>query len=319
MLLFLGASAGCAMAPSIHALALLRLLQAMGACGAAVIARAVVRDLFAPEDTRRVFSTLIMLNAFAPAAAPLLGGLLLAWLGWQSIFWALALAGVMGALLVRLQLKESLDPANAQPLHLGHIFRSYGRLFRDRVFLGSSLTTGFSSAGMFAYIAGAPFVFIELYGLTPQKFAWIFGSNALGIVLASRINVRFLQGYPADRILKGANLVQLAAGLALVAAAWTRGGSVVALWVPLFVYVASIGVTFPNGSAIALAKHGAMAGIASALLGTNQFGLAVISTTILSWLSSATAVPMAVVILTCAALATAMNFTLLRGRVLLAP
>jgi DHA1 family bicyclomycin/chloramphenicol resistance-like MFS transporter len=318
MLLFFVASVGCAAAPSISALAVLRLAQAAGACGGSVIARAMVRDSFPPLETRRAFSTLIMWNAFAPAIAPLLGGAMLGWFGWQSVFWVLAAAALIGSLIVHWVLGETLPAEARQPLDLRHIFRSYGSLLRERTFLGSSLVTGFSSAGLFSYIAGAPFVFIQIHKLSPQQFSWIFGTNAVGIILASQINVRFLQGLAADRVLKGANLLQLAASAVLLTAAWTGAGGLVAMWLPLFVYVATIGVTFPNGSAIALAKHGHIAGIASALLGTNQFGLAVFSTIILGALPGTSAVPMATIILCCAVLATAMNFTLLRGRAVLA-
>ena len=144
-------------------------------------------------------------------------------------------------------------------------------------------------------------------------FARIFAINAVGIILASRFSSRYLAKYPAHRILKAANLLQCACGAALVIAAYTGWGGVAALWVPLFFYVGSIGVSFPNGSAIALARHGKIAGIASALLGTNQFGLAVVSTTVLSWLPHETAMPMAAIIFVCGGLAAIMNFTLLRG------
>jgi DHA1 family bicyclomycin/chloramphenicol resistance-like MFS transporter len=314
LLLYFTASVGCALAPSIQAMSAFRLLQAVGACGGAVIARAMVRDMFPPLETRRAFSTLIMINGVGPAVAPLIGGFLLLWFGWQSIFWFLAGWGCIGMLIARFRLPESLHPSRFQPLNLRHIFGSYGMLLRDRTFLGASLVTGLSSAGLFSYVAGAPFVFINVYNLTPQRFSWIFGINALGIILASNISARFLQAIPADRILKAANLIQLASGLTLVAVALTRVGGVFAIWVPLFCYVSTIGLTFPNGSALAMASHAKIAGIASALLGTNQFALAVVATTLLGAIASKTALPMAALILTCATVATSINFLLLNRR-----
>lgn len=312
MLLFLATSAACALAPSITWLAILRTFQAVGACGASVIARAIVRDLFPPTEMRHAFSILIMLNAVAPAIAPLLGGALLAWSGWQSIFWMLAAVGLAGTAIVHFFVPESLDASAVQPLHLGHVFRSYGGLLANPRFLGSTLVTGLSSAGMFAYIAGSPFVFINMLKISPQQFAAIFGSNALGIILVSHINTRFLFRYSTEHVLKAANLIQLAAGIALTAAAAVHTHSTLAIWIPLFVYVSMIGLTFPNGSAIALADHGKIAGIASALLGTNQFGLAVVSTMVLGAIPSTSAIPMAIVILVCGALATLLNFALVR-------
>jgi len=305
-------SAGCALAPTIEVLIVMRLLQAISACGGAVIARAMVRDLFPPEETRRAFSTLIMLNATAPAIGPLIGGVMLAWLGWASIFWALALASAAALLLMHFLLPESLPPGARQPLNLGHVFSTYGMLLRDRTFLGASLATGLASAGMFVYITGSPFVFIEIYKITPQQFALLFGVNALGIIAVSNLNARVLHRYPAARILKAANLIQCASGLALVLAAVTRAG-VLLTWLPLFTYVSCIGLTFPNGSALSMAKHARMAGMASALLGTNQFALAAIATAILGVIPSVTPVPMAVMIAICGCLAVTINFVALRG------
>ena len=311
--MFFLASVGCALTPSIGVMSILRVFQAVGACGGAVIARAMIRDLFAPEETRRAFSTLIGMNAVAPAVAPLIGGVLLTWLGWQSIFWTLALIALAGLAITHFILPESLAKSAQQPLDMRHILSSYWSLLCDRAFLGSSLAAGLASAGMFAYIAGSPFVFMQVKGISARDFGWIFGINAIGIMVASRINARYLHGFSAHRLLKFANLLQFAAGVALVVAAQTGWGGIAALWIPLFFYVGSIGISFPNGSAIALAKHGRIAGIASALLGTNQFGLATFSTAILSAIPSTSAMPMAAVICTCGALAALINFTLLRG------
>jgi DHA1 family bicyclomycin/chloramphenicol resistance-like MFS transporter len=310
--IFFITSAACALSPSIELLILLRLIQSVSACGGAVIARAMIRDLFPPEETRRAFSTLIMLNATAPAVAPLVGGVLLAWLGWASIFWALAIAGALALLLMHFMLPESLHEDAVQPLNLGSVLRNYGLLLRDRTFLGASLATGLASAGMFVYITGSPFVFMEFYKVSPEFFAMLFGMNALGVILVSRFNSRVLHRFPAARILRVANLIQFVSGLALVAAAVTRAG-VLATWAPLFTYVSCIGLTFPNGSALSMAKHARIAGIASALLGTNQFGLAAIATTILGSLPNSTPVPMALMIAICGCLAVAINFAALRG------
>ena len=313
ILLFVAASAGCALAPSIGWLAFFRLLQALGACGGAVISRAMVRDLFAPAETRRVFSMLMLVNGVAPVAAPLAGGYLLLWFGWQSIFWTLALIGALTLAGVHFYLPESLDPARARPLHLGRVFSTYRALLADRVLLGSSLAVAASGAGMFAYIASAPFVFINLYGVAPQRFGWIFGTIAIGIVIASQINGRLMDRVPALRVLRWTSVVQCSAGVLLLAAVETGWGGMAAVYVPLLLYVSSIGMVFPNGSALALAGHAEVAGMASALLGTLQFTAAAVSTTTLGMIGEGSALPMALVVLACGVLAVAVNFGLLRG------
>ena len=314
ILLFVASSVGCALAPSIRWLAFFRLLQALGACGGAVISRAMVRDLFAPSETRRVFSMLMLVNGVAPIAAPLAGGYLLLWFGWQSVFWTLALIGVVTLTGVHFRLPETLDPRHAQPLHLGRVFSTYRALLGDRVLLGSSLAVAASGAGMFAYIASAPFVFINIYGVAAQRFGWIFGTIAIGIVVASQINARLLDRVPALRVLRWSSVVQCAAGALLLAAVLTGWGGMAAVYVPLLIYVSTIGLVFPNGSALALAGHAEVAGMASALLGTLQFTAAAISTTTLGMIGEGSALPMALVVLACGALAVAVNFGLLRGQ-----
>ena len=313
ILLFIAASVGCALAPSIGWLAFFRLLQAIGACGGAVISRAMVRDLFAPGETRRIFSMLMLVNGVAPIAAPLAGGYLLLWFGWQSVFWTLALIGGLTLIGVHFHLPESLDPRRAQPLHLGRIFSTYRALLADRMLLGSSLAVAASGAGMFAYIASAPFVFINLYGVAPQRFGWIFGSIAIGIVTASQINGRLMHRVPALEVLRWTSVVQCTAGVLLLAAVETGWGSMPAVYVPLLIYVSSIGMVFPNGSALALAGHAEVAGMASALLGTLQFSAAAISTTVLGAIGEGSALPMALVVLACGLTAVFVNFVLLRG------
>ena len=319
LLLFAGSSAACAMAPSIRALAGFRLLQALGACGGAVIARAMARDLFPPSELRRVFSMLMLVMGVSPIAAPLIGGYILLWFGWAAIFWTQALLGTMCLLGIHFRLPESLAAVDARPLRARHILSGYGILFRDGTFVGASLVCGFSSAGMFAYIASAPFVFINLYKVPTQRFGWLFGAIAAGVITASQVNGRMLHGVPLGRVLRIANLVQLVAGFLLLGAALTGAGGLPGVFVPVFLYVASNGFVFPNGSAIAMMRHGKIAGMASALLGTNQFVLAAIATTFLGAIPVSTVLPMAVVIFGCGVAATLLNFLTLGPKLDVAP
>jgi DHA1 family bicyclomycin/chloramphenicol resistance-like MFS transporter len=319
LLLFVASSAACAMARSVHGLAVFRLFQAIGACGGAVMSRAMVRDLFPPEELRKVFSMLMLVMGVSPVAAPLIGGYLLLWFGWASIFWTQALLAAACLVGVHFRLSESLAPGDARPLRAGHILSTYRQLFRDRTFLGASLVCGFSSAGMFGYIASAPFVFITLYKVPPQRFGWLFGAIAAGVISASQVNGRMLRGVPLGRVLRTANLVQLAAGFLLLGAALTGIGGLTGIFVPVFAYVSSGGFVFPNGSAIAMMRHGKIAGMASALLGTNQFTIAAIATIALGTVESSTALPMAIVIAGCGVASTLLNFLTLGAKLDTAP
>lgn len=314
LLLFLASSVVCALAPSIHILAVVRLLQALGACGGAVMSRAMVRDLFPPQELRRIFSMLVLVLGVSPLAAPVIGGYLLIWFGWKSIFWTQASLGAAALAGVYFRLPESLAPGAARPLNAQLILSTYGRLLRDRTFLGASLVCGFSSAGMFAYIASAPFVFINLYKVPPQRFGLLFGAIALGLIGASQVNGRMSYHIPLTKVLRNANMVQLAAGVPLFAAAFTGRGGPFAVFLPVFFYMCAAGFVFPNGSTIAMMHNPQIAGTASALLGTNQFLIAAISTTVLAVIETSSALPMAIVIAGCGLAATIVNLLALNWK-----
>ena len=311
--LFILSSAGCALAPTIGWISFFRLLQAIGACGGSVISRAMVRDLFPPEELRRVFSMLILVLGVSPVIAPLFGSYLLLWFGWKAAFVVQTILGVILLIGMHFRLPESLAPENKLPLRFDTIVAAYKTLFRDRTFLGASVVCGFSSAGTFAYIASAPFVFINLYKVPTEHFGWLFGSVAVGMITASQINGRMPRRIPIWRVLRIANLVQLFAGLLLLASVLTGWGGLVSVYTCIFVYVSAQGFVFPNGSAIAMMRHGNIAGTASALLGTNQFFVAALCTTFLGFIENP-AIPMAIVIAGCGVASTLLNFLTLGSR-----
>ncbi len=311
MVLYTLSSAACALAVSVHMLTAFRLLQALGACAGSVMSRAVVRDLFPPEDTRRVYSALILVMGVSPLVAPLLGGYILLWLGWKAIFLVVTAAGCVAMAGMHFRLPETLP--SPRPLSLGYVFSTYRGLLSDRFFLGSALATGFSSAGMFAYIAGSPFVFINIYGVRPERFGWLFGINALAVVLSAQVNGRVLHGHAPERLMRNAAFVQCVAGVLLMGAALSGRAPMVAIALPLFLYMACIGFVFPNAVALALANHGEVAGMASALLGTVQFGMAAVGTAIVSAISTSTAVPMAAVICGCGILGVVIHLAMIGG------
>ena len=316
--LFIVSSAACALAPSIRMMSFFRLLQAIGACGGSVVSRAIVRDLFPPSELRRIFSMLILVVGVSPVIAPMLGSYLLIWFGWQAAFVTQTLIGIACLAGMHFRLPESLPRSARMPLRVDTIVSAYSRLIKDRTFLGASVMCGFSAGGTFAYITSAPFVYISLYKVPPAEFGWLFGAAAVGMVTASQINGRMSHRTPLWRVLRNASLVQLAAGLLLLAVVLTSTGGLPAVFFCVLGYVAAQGFIFPNGSAIAMMRHGEIAGTASALLGTNQFLIAAIAATFLGLLENP-AVPMAIVIATCAAASTLVNFLTLGRRLEIAP
>ncbi|QEX16388.1 Bcr/CflA family drug resistance efflux transporter [Hypericibacter terrae] len=313
LVLFGLASIACALTQSIEALTALRVLQAIGACSGAVVARAMVRDLFEPKETARIYSALMLVMGVAPILAPLLGGYLLVWFGWQAIFWLLAALAFASLAAVALRLPETHDRNTAHSLSLGPVLGRYAALLRDRRFVGYALSGGMNAAGMFAYIAGSPFVFIELYGVAPEHFGWIFGANAAGLIFASQVNGRIVHRYGADRILRFGNGLQMIAALALVVAAATGLGGPFGIAIPLFVYVGCVGLVSPNAIALAMAPQGAQAGSASAQVGTLQFSVAAVAATAVGAIHQESALPMAIIIAICGTLGLILHRWLVGG------
>lgn len=296
--LFTLASLACAFAPNLETLIAARFVQALGGCAGMVLSRAIVSDKCDAIASAKVFSQLVLVMGLAPILAPMLGGVLVNVYGWQSIFVALTLFSAACTLAVAIGLPESL-PAHQPRQPLSGALRQYGRLLKDRVFIGHALTGGIAIAGMFSYIAGSPFVFIKLYGVPAEHYGWLFGSNAAGFILVAQINARLLAKRGPSFLLARAVWVYLVAGLTLLAISALHPAKLWPLLIPLFICIASLGCIIPNASACAMNGQGARAGSASALLGCLQFSVAAGAAALVGVLHDGSAVPMAMVISLC--------------------
>ncbi|VVP58614.1 Bicyclomycin resistance protein [Pseudomonas fluorescens] len=296
--LFTAASLACAFAPNLEWLIGARFIQALGGCAGMVIARAVVSDKCDAVGSAKVFSQLMLVMGLAPILAPMLGGLLVNTTGWQSIFLVLTFFSALVGLAVALGLPESM-PAHVPRQPLSGALRQYGRLLADPVFLGHALTGGIAIAGMFAYIAGSPFVFIKLYGVPPEHFGWLFGANAAGFILVAQVNARMLAKRGPAFLLTRTVWIYVGAGLALLAVTSMHTEQLWPLLIPLFICISSLGCILPNASACAMNGQGARAGSASAMLGCLQFSVAAGAAALVGVLHDGSAVPMAMVISLC--------------------
>lgn len=296
--LFTLASLGCALAPTLEWLLAARFAQALGGCAGMVVNRAVVRDLCSPIESARVFSQLMLVMGVAPILAPLAGGWMMLLGGWRSIFIFLTLFAAAFGLLVLLRLPETL-PADAPRSQLSSALGRYLRLLMEPVFMFHALTGGIAMAGMFAYIAGSPFIFIQLYGVPAEHYGWLFGLNSAGFILAAQLNGRLLRRRTPLQVLRGTTLLFMGGTLALVLIAWLQTESLWPLMLPLFFCMATLALVVPNSSACALAGQGHQAGVASALMGTLQFTIAGGVSALVGVLHDGTALPMALMIGLC--------------------
>jgi MFS transporter, DHA1 family, multidrug resistance protein len=289
------ASVLCVVAPNLATLGTLRVLQGLGAAAAAVVATAIVRDLFTGLAAAKLFSRLMLVMGAAPILAPTLGGIVLGWTSWRGVFVVLAVLGVAILTVTALALPETLPAERRRNGGVLGTVRDYGRLFTDRTYIGLILVAGLSMAALFAYVAGSSFVFQEQYGLSEQQFGFVFGAGAVGLITATQLNVRLLRRWTPSQILMSALGFGAVAGLVLLLFAATGFGGIVGVLVPLWLVLAAAGLAFPNAPALALSRHGEAAGTAAALLGAVQFGVGALAAPLVGVLGTG-AVSMALVI-----------------------
>ena len=301
MVVFTVASALCAVAPTVALLDAARLLQGLAGAAGIVISFAIVRDSWSGTRGARAFSILLGVSGAAPVVAPVAGAQLLRVIDWRGLFWVLAVLGLVFVVIAIVGVPETLPP---QVRHRGELTATFATLRRVAVvpeFAGFALAGALSFAAMFAYISASSFVFQTLFALSPQVFGLVFAANGIGIVLANALNVRLLRRRPPRRVLDLGLAGVCAGAIAVLIVALAHGGPV-AIEIPLFVMVSSIGLTMPNAAALALERFGDVSGSASALVGCTQFVLGAIVAPLVG-LGGRSAGPMGVVTVTVAVLA----------------
>ncbi len=295
---FVAASLACAMAADMAQMIGLRFVQALGGCAGMVVTRAVVRDLAERIDPVTLMGRLMLVMGVAPILAPLLGTVVAGVFGWRAIFVFLAIFGALSAVLVVLLLPETHAPERRVRRTLRGVGADYLALLADRRFIAPAMVASGAIAGMFVYIAGSPAVFMGVHGIGATAYAIWFGVNATAVIaggqvagpLSRRVGAARLYGWAL-----GAMLVLTAAHLAVVLA----GAPFLVQFALLFGYLGVLGVVLPLGTVLTLQHFPRLAGTASALLGTLQFGMGGVAGAVLGALHDGSAWPMAAVILGC--------------------
>ncbi len=301
--LYILASLGCAFASSVNMLILFRFLQAIGGCAGMVASRAMVRDLFDVKESAKVFSLLMLVIGISPLLAPTIGGYVTAALGWRYVFVILLVIVLFILIVSRFLLPETRPPAKDYSLAPKFILKKFANIFKQPQFVIYTFASAFTAAGLYAYIAGSPHVFMEIFGASSQLYGWIFAIVAGALVVATQINTRILRVTSSEKIIPVAILFQSIAGLLLFIGFlnnwWGMAGSIVLC----SVFLACQGFTFPNASALALAPFEQNAGSASALLGCVQMAVGTLSSALVSIFHNNTAVPLGFVMALCAVIA----------------
>lgn len=281
--LFLIATVICALAPNVNTLIVVRFIMAVGGCAGLVASRAMVRDLFPVEETAKVFSTLMLIMGVAPIIGPSIGGVVVEALGWRAIFGVLVVVSTLVILSSAFFLPESRKADKDISLRLGPVFRNYGKVMRHPAILTYGLAGSFMMTGLYAYIAGSPFIVMDLMGYSESAYGWIFGMNAGGLIAGSQLNRLLLRSYSSETVTFYSALVAFLVSVTLFLGIVTGWMGDVGILACLFLFLASLGFVAPNTMALALAPFAKLAGSASALVGT----LRMLTGAFVSWLVSA--------------------------------
>ncbi len=292
MALYCVASLACALSTSIEMLIVARAFQALGGSGGIVLARAIVRDIYAGARAGRELSLIGSVMALAPVLAPIAGGLLQTGFGWRAVFVALVAAGLLGAGIVWLLLPETLNTRAAEPVSLASMGRSYRVVARNPAYLAYLGITSASYAGLFAWISGAAFVLQNLYGLTPFDFGVAFAIGSIGYMTGSALAARIVVRLGLDGMLGIGGCACAAGGLGMVAAVAFGLTSSLSLVLPVAIYLAGLGMVLPQGIAGAMTPFPERAGAASSLFGFVQQSAAALCGAAVGWFLGQSAWPL---------------------------
>ncbi len=268
--MFFATSIGCAMATRIEHLWLARALAGMCAGAGMVIGRAIVRDLFEGAQAQRLMSTIQLLFALAPAAAPVIGGAVFGLFGWRATFWFLsAYAGVLW-LACFMWLPETLDPGHRRSLHPVRLARDYAHMFAHPALVALVIAVSMNFAGFFLYVLSAPAFLLEHLGVSPQGFGWLFGPTVAGMMTGSWI-ARRLAGHTAPMAqLRLAYTVMLAASLFNVVLNLAMPASMPWAVLPIALYNVGQAIAMPVLSLLALDLFPKARGMVSSCQGFAQ-------------------------------------------------
>jgi len=295
LVLFIIGSAGCALSNDAITMIGWRIVQALGACASVSLSRAMVRDLYQGTKAAQMLSTLITIMAIMPLVGPLVGGQIVTMFGWRAIFWLLVIIGLvtLGALYT---IPETLPVKSRNPEAFGKALLRYVELLKNRRLLGYLGAGGFLYAGMFAYVAGTPFVYISHYHVPARLYGFLFGLGILGIMLANIMNRWLVVRYGYDRVLLFGTIAAMGTGIWAGIVAYSGFGGLWGLVVPLFLFASTTGFIVANSITGALADFPQRAGAVSALTGAVQYGSGIFGSGLVGLWADGTPWPLGLVV-----------------------
>jgi MFS transporter, DHA1 family, multidrug resistance protein len=291
--LFVIGSVGCAGATSVASLIAWRAAQALGASAGIVLARAMVRDIHGRERSVQILSVLIGVMAVAPLVGPFVGGQILRFASWRTLFVSL---GGFGA-CVAAAVTTLPEPLATKKLGVRSL-SAYGVLLRDPEVMRSAMTGALFYCALFAYVAGTPNAYIHYFGLSPQLYGLVYGSSTSAVILANVVNARTVTRVGAATMLRRGIVIAAWSSLVALGTALTGSTGVVALiviYLSLTAFAAMVGLVVANSIGLAMAPHPELAGSVSALTGALHYGAGIVGSAGISMLSDGSPKPMALI------------------------
>lgn len=313
--LFALASIGCALAPSIEVLAILRFVQGLGAAGVMSIPRAIIRDRYTGAKGTRLMSTVMLVISVSPMLAPLVGSLIIVPFGWRAVFIAITFATGVALLVHMFALPETLPPERRVPFRMATMVTSFGVLLRDPVYMGLTFIGGLGMAAFFTFLGSASFVYMDYFGLTPTQFSLAFAANAAGFFVASQFSANLVNSMGAPRLIRVATLCYATVVTAMLVVFLAGAGSLLVMIGMLVLANLFMGFVIPSVMVLALDEHGPIAGAAASLGGTMQMLLGAAAMTLGATVFDGSPVPMLAIIAGCGLGAFALAMITLKVRV----
>jgi DHA1 family bicyclomycin/chloramphenicol resistance-like MFS transporter len=293
--LYIIASVGCFLSASVEMLVAMRLFQAIGGCAASVASIAMVRDLFPVKDNAKVFALLFLVLGASPLLAPTAGSYLADSLGWQSVFIVLLCIAVLILLAVIFTLPESYKPDPSYSLKPGPIISSFLLVIRTPQFYTYAVAGSIAFCGLFAYVAGSPLVFMDVFDLSKKEYGWVFAGISVGFIGSNQLNTLLIKRFKSEQVINAALISQVILSVVFVTGAFGGWFNLAGTITMIFFILSCVGLTNPNTAALSMAPFPKNAGVASALLGTMQLGLGAAASACIGVFSSRSATPMAVI------------------------
>ena len=262
----------CATAVDAETLAVYRFFQAIGGGAGTVLSRAIIRDRYDGAQMARVMSLMLTIILFAPMIAPVIGGYVLIWFGWRAVFWTLVFFGTLAIFVVVFGIRESLPPERRSTPGFKPILRGYADVLAHRQAIGYILTGGITFGALFAFLSGAPFVFIDFYGVAPEHLGFIFTLNVLGVMAGGWLNSKLVMTEGVFQMFKVGVWLLFAGAVALFALIATNGWGMWGVILGIVFFTLPLSLINANAAAGALEYFPKNAGTASAVVGSVRYG-----------------------------------------------